>query len=63
MHGRRGNHPPTSPDYAPWVSIYIVEAAEPRVMRPRAVPPPRIRWGLGAKSSLGACTFLGRDKT
>ena len=31
-------------------------------MRRRAVPPPRIREGLGAKSILEACTFLGRDQ-
>ena len=62
MHGRRGNYPPRSPDYAPWVSIYIVEAAESRGMRRRAIPPPRIPGGLGAKSGLGACTFLGRDQ-
>ena len=49
-HGRRGNYLPTSPGCAPWVSIDIVEEAESRGMRRRAVPLPRIRGGLGAKS-------------
>jgi len=54
MHGRRGNYPPTSPDYAPRVSIYIVEAVESRGMRRHAVPPPRIRGGLRANSGLAS---------
>ena len=66
MHCRRGIYPPTSPGCTPWVTIGIVEATESCGMRRRAVPPPHIRGGLGAKTGkdgLGACTLLERDQS
>jgi hypothetical protein len=45
----------------PLVRARIVEAAASRIIRPCAVPPPRLRGGFGQHQGSGACTFLGRD--